>query len=112
MEALELAEQFKEEIDQYEIALEEFENKQTKVRPAKPRPNPLFNNRNIFEHVLVHLKAIRSSEIENTLRFLNYKQSTQLLFYLEHFVRNVFTFCLILFRILSWIWLLDVSSTF
>lgn len=90
MEALELAEQFKEEIEQYEMAMEEAEkNKSSKVRPAKPRPSPLFNNRNIFEHVLLHIKAIRNAEIENTLRFLNFKQSTQLLYYLEHNIRNV-----------------------
>ena len=37
----------------------------------------------------LHLKAIRNPELENTLRFLNYKQSTKLLYYLEHFIRNV-----------------------
>lgn len=89
MEALELAEQFKEEIEQYEMAIEEAEKTKSKVRPAKPRPSPIFNNRNIFEQVLLHIKAIRNSEIENTLRFLNFKQSTQLLYYLEHNIRNV-----------------------
>jgi hypothetical protein len=48
----------------------------------------MFNNRTIFEHVLLHLKAIRNSDIENTLRFLNFKQSMNLLYYLEHYVRN------------------------
>ena len=49
----------------------------------------MFNKRTIFEQVHLHLKAIRNPELENTLRFLNYKQSTQLLYYLEHFIRNV-----------------------
>lgn len=89
MEALELSENFRVEIDQYEIALEDSMKYKGKSAPSKPLPSPMFNRRNIFEHVLVHLKAIRTSEIENTLRFLNYKQSIQLLFYLEHFIRNV-----------------------
>ena len=83
-----MAEEFKFEIEQYEIALEECESTKAKVRPQKPRPNPMFNNRTIFEHVLLHLKAIRNSEIENALRFLNFKQSMQLFYYLENYIRN------------------------
>jgi len=44
--------------------------------------------RNIFDHVLIRLKAIRSSDLESTLRFLNYKHSCSLLFYTEHYLRN------------------------
>lgn len=73
MEAIEMSEAFKQEIEQYEMELEEAEK--SKVRPSKPKPSMMFNNRNIFEHVLLHLKAIRNSELENALRFLNYKQS-------------------------------------
>ena len=87
MEAIQMAEEFKAEIEQYEIEVEEYSK--GKGKPQKPRPNPMFNNRTIFEHVLMHLKAIRNSEIENTLRFLNFKQSISLLYYLEHYVRNV-----------------------
>ena len=58
------------------MATEEAEKTKSKVRPAKPRPSPIFNNRTIFEHVTMHIKAIRNSELENTLRFLNFKQST------------------------------------
>ena len=47
-----------------------------------------FLGRNIFEHMLLHLKRIRSAELENTLRFLNQKQCFALLFYLEHMLRN------------------------
>ena len=50
-----------------------MEKTKSKVRPPKPKPSPMFNNRNIFQYVLLHLKAIRTSEIENTLRFLNFK---------------------------------------
>jgi len=71
------------------MELEESEKVKGRVRPAKPRPSPMFNNRSIFDHVLLHLKAIRNSEIENALRFLNYKQSVRLLYYLENFIRNV-----------------------
>ena len=84
MEALELAEGFKLDIEQYEMELEGAAS-----RASKPRASPMFNHRTIFEHVLLHLKSIRNSEIENTLRFLNFKQSTKLLYYLEHFIRNV-----------------------
>jgi hypothetical protein len=72
MEAIEMAESFKEEIEQYEMALEEAEKSRSKVKPSKPKPSPMFLNRNIFQHVLFHLKAIRPSEVENTLRFLNF----------------------------------------
>lgn len=89
MEALQLAEDFKTEIEQYEMELEEFDKSFGKsARPTKPRPSPMFNNRSIFEHVLMHLKAIRNAELENALRFLNYKQSVKLLYYLEHLIRN------------------------
>lgn len=44
--------------------------------------------RNVFDHVLVRLKAIRSSDLESTLKFLNFKHSSSLLFYVEHYLRN------------------------
>jgi hypothetical protein len=56
--------------------------------PEKPTPSIKFLGRNIFEHIQLHLKNIRSAELENTLRFLNQKQSFSLLFYLEHLLRN------------------------
>lgn len=89
MEAIDMAEEFKQEIEQYEMEIEEASKAKGKPRPQKPRPSPMFNNRNIYEHVLLHIKAIRTSELENTLRFLNYKQSVKLLYYLEHLIRNV-----------------------
>lgn len=48
-----------------------------------------FMGRNIFDHVLIRLKAIRSSDLESTLKFLNYKHSCSLLFYTEHYLRSV-----------------------
>ena len=56
--------------------------------PEKPQPSIKFLGRNIFEHVLLHIKRIRSSELENTMKYLNQKQCFHLLFYLEHYLRN------------------------
>jgi len=92
MEAIELCEEFREELDQYAISLEIYEasGKQKKKlsKPEKPTASIRFLGRNIFEQILLHLKRIRSAELENTLRFLNQKQCFALLFYLEHFLRN------------------------
>lgn len=92
MDAIELSDKFKEELEQYAISLEIYENQKKKSKkadkPDKPIANIKFLGRNIFEHILLHLKRIRSSELENTLRFLNQPQCFSLLFYLEHFLRN------------------------
>ena len=56
--------------------------------PEKPTPSIKFLGRNIFEHILLHLKKIRSAELENSLMFLNQKQCFSLLFYLEYNLRN------------------------
>jgi hypothetical protein len=56
--------------------------------PEKPTPSIKFLGRNIFEHMLLHLKKIRSAELENSLMFLNQKQCFSLLFYLEYYLRN------------------------
>lgn len=42
----------------------------------------------MFDHVLIRLKNIRNSDLESTFRFLNYKHSCSLLFYVEHYLRN------------------------
>mmetsp|Transcript_28805 Transcript_28805/g.21458 ORF Transcript_28805/g.21458 Transcript_28805/m.21458 type:complete len:97 (+) Transcript_28805:604-894(+) len=47
-----------------------------------------LGTKSIFDFVLLRLKRIRSSELESALKFLNYQQSTDLLFYLEHCIRN------------------------
>lgn len=78
MEALEMVELFRIDVEQYEIQLEQYnlvKKKNEKIsKPSKPIANPLMNNRTIFDQVLVHLKKIRGSELENALRFLNFKQ--------------------------------------
>ena len=75
MDALELSQAFREEIEQYAIELEIYNSKikQNKKAhlPEKPKPSIKFLGRNIFEHIGLHLKRIRSCELENTLQFLN-----------------------------------------
>lgn len=92
MDALELCESFRDEIDQYGIELEIYGKKakhnKKAAKPEKPRASIKFLGRNIFEHIGLQLRRIRSSELENTLQFLNQKQSLSLLFYLEFFLRN------------------------
>jgi len=56
--------------------------------PEKPRPSIHFLGRTIYDHVMLKLKSIRNSDLESTLRFLNYKQCLSLLFYLEHYIRR------------------------
>ena len=89
MEELQLCEAFRAEIEQYAIDLEIWRNNGAKGEaPEKPRASIMFLGNDIFEQMLLHLKRIRSTELENTLRFLNQRQSIQLLYYLEHFIRN------------------------
>ena len=76
MDALELSEGFRAELEQYAIDLEisltqKSKKKMALQKPAKPTPSIKFLGRNIFEHMELHLKRIRSAELENTLRFLN-----------------------------------------
>ena len=51
IEAIELADQFKDELEQYEMELEEAQKSKGRPRPSKPVPSPLFNKKTIFEHV-------------------------------------------------------------
>ena len=88
MFALELAEAFRNEVDSYAISLELYQQRKG-PRPEKPEPSLHFMGRNIFDHVLIRLKNIRSSDLESTLKFLNYKFSCSLLFFVEHYLRNV-----------------------
>jgi len=89
MEALDLADAFKEEVEQYEMAMQDFREGKAAGKPERPKPSIKFLNRTVFDHVLLRLKAIRSAELENALKFLNFKYSVSLLYYLEHLVRMV-----------------------
>jgi len=75
MEAIEMAENFRKEVDQYEISLEQYNLHKNKklLKPSKPVPHLMMNNRTIFEFMLIRLKKIRSSELEGALKFLNFK---------------------------------------
>ena len=92
MDALELSDKFKEEIEQYSIELEIYQKRIASGKkasaPGKPQASIKFLGRNIFEHIALHMKRIRSSELENTLQFLNQKQCFSFLFYLEHYLRT------------------------
>lgn len=89
MFALELSDEFRQEVEQYQIAMEMHRKSGLKQpEPERPKPSIHFLGRTVFDHVLLKLKGIRNSDLESTLRFLNYKQSVSLLFYLEHFIRH------------------------
>ncbi len=88
MYALELAEQWRDEVEQYAISMEMFERKMG-PEPERPKASIHFLGRTIYDHVLLKLKQIRAADLDSTLRFLNYTHSCQLLFYIEHYIRNV-----------------------
>ena len=72
MSAIELADEFREEVEQYQIALERQEKKQG-AKPEKPTPKIQFLGKTVYNLVLEKLKHIRNSDLESTLRFLNYR---------------------------------------
>ena len=57
-------------------------------KPIKPKPDYIFEGRNVFEHVLHHLKTIRRSELESSLKFLNFTVIKKMMYYIEYFIRN------------------------
>jgi hypothetical protein len=74
--------------------------------PERPKPSIHFLGRTIFDHILLKLKQIRAADLESTLRFLNYSHSCSLLFYVEHYLRNVsfLSWHLLYYRILKSSW--------
>jgi U3 small nucleolar RNA-associated protein 12 len=112
MDSLDHAEKFKNEVYQYEIALEEYEKSQQMLKskntknmkvynleePEIPSASPFLLGKNIFDYILFKLKTIRTSELESTLNNLPYSYVQTLMFYLEYYIRNVKIF---LFRILK-----------
>ena len=86
--AIEMSEKFREEVEQYAIGLELYEAKKG-PEPERPRPSIHFLGRTIYDHILLKLKQIRAADLESTLKFLNYTHSCALLFYAEHYLRNV-----------------------
>lgn len=71
MDAIEQCEKFRDELEQYKMSLDIAKSKKGLSKPEKPQADIRFMGRNIFEHIEIYLKKIRSSELENTLRFLN-----------------------------------------
>ena len=97
IQAIEIADKFKIEIEEYEIQLKIYnENMKTEIqpmgRPSKPIGDVLMNNMNLFDYILKHLKLISRAEIENTLKYLPLSYIFKLLFYLEHYIRKVYKY--------------------
>lgn len=88
MYAIEMSDRWREEVDQYALGMELFERK-LGPEPERPKPSIHFLGRTVFDHVLLKLKQIRAADLESTLRFLNYTHSCSLVFYCEHYLRNV-----------------------
>lgn len=102
--AIEMSEKFREEVEQYAIGLELYEAKKG-PEPERPRPSIHFLGRTIYDHILLKLKQIRAADLESTLKFLNYTHSCALLFYAEHYLRNVsLQDFLLVYRTLKLIW--------
>ena len=88
MDAIEMSDKWRQEVDQYALSVELWQKNQGS-EPERPKPSIHFLGRTVFDHVLLKLKQIRASDVESTLRFLNYTHSCSLLFYIEHYLRNV-----------------------
>lgn len=87
--ALEMAEDWRKEVDQFALQVEMFENKALPQMPERPKPSIHFLGRTVFDHVLLKLRSIRASDLEGALKFLSYTHACALLFYTEHYLRNV-----------------------
>ena len=109
MFALEISDEFRAEVDMYAVSVELYKQRKG-PKPEKPQPSLHFMGRNVFDHVLLRLKAIRSSDLESTLKFLNYKHSCSLLFYVEYYLRNVSVFIIALINfILSFLQNIEIE---
>jgi len=87
MYAIEMADEWREEVDQYSLQMEIYDKGQG-AKPERPKPNIHFLGRTVFDHILLKVKQIRSSDLESTMKFLNYSHACSLLFYTEHYLRN------------------------
>jgi U3 small nucleolar RNA-associated protein 12 len=105
MDTIILCDKYKEEVYQYEIALDEFEKSKQVLStgkkkdieklkvynleiPDKPVAPPLMLGMGLFEYMLYKIKSIRSSELESTLNNLPYVYFQSLMFYFEYYIRN------------------------
>ncbi|KAL4233425.1 Dip2/Utp12 protein [Mactra antiquata] len=86
MEALEL---LKEE--KYKWSIYKLECQQSKLKKPEPEPNPLmvaFNAKTPEQYVLIILKKVKSSELEQALLVLPFRYVIDLLKLLDHFITN------------------------
>jgi len=88
MSAIELSDEYRREVEQYMMDVQAHKEKRGLAPEEPPKPSVHFMGRTVFDHVMLQLKAIRSSDLENSLRFLNQPLSFALLFYVEHLLRN------------------------
>jgi hypothetical protein len=107
-ESIDLADTFKEECYNYEIAVEDYlknlklmdsKNKKSQTHieikfynmevPEIPIPSLMLLGKNIFDFILFKLTSIKPlSELENALNNMPYSYVQKLLFYIEYFLRN------------------------
>ena len=71
MAALDLADNFRTEVNQYSTDLEAYKSKQGPKPDEIPKPSPHFLGRTVYDHIFIEVKKIRSADLENSLRFLN-----------------------------------------
>ena len=88
MSAIELSDNYRREVEQYMMDAQAYAEKKGPKPDEAPKPSVHFMGRTVFDHVMLQLKAIRSSDLENSLRYLNQPMSFSLLFYVEHLLRN------------------------
>lgn len=119
IDSLKMCDDYREEVYQYEIAVEEYEKAKSMVKsgnadkikaynleaPTMPTASPKMLNMNIFDYMLWKIKMIRPSEIESTMNNISYTYFQSLLFYFEYFIRNgieieLITRCVVFFAFL------------
>ena len=102
IDSLKMCDDYREEVYQYEIAMEEYEKAKSMVKsgnadkikaynleaPTIPTASPKMLNMNIFDYMLWKIKMIRPSEIESTMNNIPYSYFQSFLFYLEYYIRN------------------------
>jgi len=80
---------YKSELDRYHETIKKNKSLAKSIeKPIKPKPDYIFEGKNIFEHVLTHVKKIRRSELENSLKFLNFTIIKKMMYYIEYYIRN------------------------
>lgn len=91
MAAIDLAEELKEQYMQYEIELIEYQQnkilQKTQKEPEKPDMSKI-DNLSIPEFVLRQIMMIKTTELENSLKFLHLPYIEKLLYYINFYVEN------------------------